>query len=296
MNADEIISALEYNHGKFPRVALAKAIEEKEIVAPRLLQVVKDAAKNIQGIEEDTAYMLHIYALYLLAQFRETDAYLPIVEVFSIPGDVTMKVTGDVVTEDLGRILASTFNGNIEPLKGLIEDRSINEYVRSAGMRALCVLWGCGAISRQEIVDYYKYILTEAFVDETPFLWSSLIASSLKFSPNELEEEIKTAFEEGLIEEFYFNWDDFVMSLGLSNEEALIRFQERKRHGLVEDTISEMENWACFQTEKQKKKRIARSISRLGALKTPKSLKIGRNDPCPCGSGQKYKKCCYSKT
>ncbi|MCA6071111.1 MAG: SEC-C domain-containing protein [Endomicrobium sp.] len=20
--------------------------------------------------------------------------------------------------------------------------------------------------------------------------------------------------------------------------------------------------------------------------------KIGRNDPCPCGSGEKYKKCC----
>ena len=28
--------------------------------------------------------------------------------------------------------------------------------------------------------------------------------------------------------------------------------------------------------------------------KTPqaKSKKIGRNDPCPCGSGKKYKKCC----
>ena len=23
--------------------------------------------------------------------------------------------------------------------------------------------------------------------------------------------------------------------------------------------------------------------------------KIGRNDPCPCGSGKKYKKCCYGK-
>lgn len=21
---------------------------------------------------------------------------------------------------------------------------------------------------------------------------------------------------------------------------------------------------------------------------------VGRNDPCPCGSGKKYKKCCYS--
>jgi preprotein translocase subunit SecA len=22
------------------------------------------------------------------------------------------------------------------------------------------------------------------------------------------------------------------------------------------------------------------------------ALKVGRNDPCPCGSGKKYKKCC----
>ncbi len=26
------------------------------------------------------------------------------------------------------------------------------------------------------------------------------------------------------------------------------------------------------------------------------SNNIGRNDPCPCGSGKKYKKCCYLKT
>ena len=24
----------------------------------------------------------------------------------------------------------------------------------------------------------------------------------------------------------------------------------------------------------------------------PRSAKVGRNDPCPCGSGRKYKKCC----
>ena len=28
-----------------------------------------------------------------------------------------------------------------------------------------------------------------------------------------------------------------------------------------------------------------------GGQKTPKSDKVGRNDPCPCGSGKKYKKC-----
>lgn len=25
-------------------------------------------------------------------------------------------------------------------------------------------------------------------------------------------------------------------------------------------------------------------------------MKIGRNEPCPCGSGKKYKKCCLNKT
>lgn len=27
-----------------------------------------------------------------------------------------------------------------------------------------------------------------------------------------------------------------------------------------------------------------------------KERKVGRNDPCPCGSGKKYKKCCYGKS
>lgn len=25
------------------------------------------------------------------------------------------------------------------------------------------------------------------------------------------------------------------------------------------------------------------------------TTKVGRNDPCPCGSGKKYKKCCWNK-
>jgi hypothetical protein len=27
-----------------------------------------------------------------------------------------------------------------------------------------------------------------------------------------------------------------------------------------------------------------------------KTVKIGRNDPCPCGSGKKYKQCCEGKS
>jgi uncharacterized protein len=29
-----------------------------------------------------------------------------------------------------------------------------------------------------------------------------------------------------------------------------------------------------------------------GAIPAARALKVGRNDPCPCGSGKKFKKCC----
>ncbi|MEA1948950.1 MAG: SEC-C metal-binding domain-containing protein, partial [Thermodesulfobacteriota bacterium] len=27
-----------------------------------------------------------------------------------------------------------------------------------------------------------------------------------------------------------------------------------------------------------------------------RTVKVGRNDPCPCGSGLKYKKCCLGRS
>lgn len=33
-----------------------------------------------------------------------------------------------------------------------------------------------------------------------------------------------------------------------------------------------------------------------GASESLRAPKVGRNDPCPCGSGKKYKKCCADKS
>lgn len=37
--------------------------------------------------------------------------------------------------------------------------------------------------------------------------------------------------------------------------------------------------------------RERRAVLRQAAIR-PRSLRVGRNDPCPCGSGRKYKRCC----
>ena len=38
-----------------------------------------------------------------------------------------------------------------------------------------------------------------------------------------------------------------------------------------------------------------RGLTRILKLK-PRAIKVGRNEPCPCGSGKKFKKCCQGKS
>jgi preprotein translocase subunit SecA len=59
---------------------------------------------------------------------------------------------------------------------------------------------------------------------------------------------------------------------------------------------------ARVQTNEVKRERVAKVTGESGGSdeslrKEPvrKTIKIGPNDPCPCGSGKKYKKCCYLK-
>ncbi|MDD7288569.1 MAG: preprotein translocase subunit SecA [Clostridiales bacterium] len=59
---------------------------------------------------------------------------------------------------------------------------------------------------------------------------------------------------------------------------------------------------ARVQTNEVKRERVAKVTGTSGGSdetlkKAPvrKAIKVGPNDPCPCGSGKKYKKCCYLK-
>jgi uncharacterized protein len=56
------------------------------------------------------------------------------------------------------------------------------------------------------------------------------------------------------------------------------------RESLADDADFLLEHWAEARVEHQ-----SRPVAATVRRETPK---VGRNDPCPCGSGKKYKKCC----
>ena len=63
----------------------------------------------------------------------------------------------------------------------------------------------------------------------------------------------------------------------------------RNMVGCQADWLYNLEEWdAIFPKEKRDELYKAEKSSKT-VVKPPK---IGRNDPCPCGSGKKYKQCC----
>ena len=60
----------------------------------------------------------------------------------------------------------------------------------------------------------------------------------------------------------------------------------------MERGVKFREMMAALQAESSEPIRPVEVISRILSTAVPKAGKVGRNDPCPCGSGKKFKKCC----
>jgi hypothetical protein len=130
MDIPEILKQLEVNEGTFPREAVAQASTQREAMTPELLRILEYAHQNIEDIAERPDYFAHIYAMYLLAQFRERRAYPLIFDFFSVHGDIAVDTTGDVATEDLGRILASVSCGDTSLMTSLVENEQVRRSSR----------------------------------------------------------------------------------------------------------------------------------------------------------------------
>jgi hypothetical protein len=278
MEIQEILHKLERYEGHFPREAIEQAIEERDRITPHLLQLLGKAAENPKALLKDPDYMGHVYAMFLLSQFREKDAYPLIVKFFSQPGDLPLDLTGDVATEDLDSMLASVSCGDERLIKELIENPEVNEYVRSAAMRSLVALVLSGDLGRDSVMDYFKSLFRGKLPKEPSHAWDSLVACSMDLYPEEVYADIELSFRVGLVDQTFVSLQNVRHSLDTGKEQTLARLMDYPWYRLIENTVQEMEWWACFRAEEQEN--------------PTKKRKIGRNEPCPCGSGKKYKKCC----
>lgn len=294
----EILDSIRYNDDRiFPRKRLQELITEKEEMIPHLLDVMKEVRENPDAVLDYPTRFDHIYACYLLAQFRVKEFFPLWIDILKFPDEMPHNLFGDVITEDADRILASVYDGDIEAIKGLIEDAEVDEYVRQAGMTCLVVLVYNEELSREEVLDYFKTLMTTKLQTDNFYVNAGIVNACTDLYPDEVYNEIKDLYKKDVVESGAVNIHDVDRTLQESKEMYLKRQKQSNRSSYINDTIEELHWWATFkQPERKRRRRKVRktAMPQLSMKTNPakKVDKVGRNEPCPCGNGKKHKKCC----
>jgi len=283
---------IEYLQKPFPDAAIALANTHRAEVTPFLIETLARVAEN-PALADDPGYVLHLYAMHLLASWRETAAYLPLVKLGHHSEEQMEIMLGDTVTESFGRCLASVCNGDLAPLKALVEDRTAGHWSRNAALDAMMVRVLEGDADRDALVTYLAQLgdaeAARLRQPETEFdtfeLLNSVASVSADIGAAEMLERIRSWYADQLLDPLIANLPWFERHLMRSFDACREELIQRK-DGYVRKVKDEMSWWSGFREPREK----PRAIPASQPMRT--GPKIGRNDPCPCGSGKKYKKCC----
>lgn len=284
------IERITYEDKKFPQEALEVIIANKEEAIPYLRNAVEKAMEEKYELEE--GYQLHFYAIYLLGEFQDREFFPKLIELASLPGDELDYLIGDAVTEGLRDILYSTYNGNMELLKNAALNSHIDEYVRSGLIDVMGQLYLDGSLDEKA----WKTFIAEGVHSgqEYSYFYAGLADAICQCHFAEMLPEIRYMLDNDLLDEIamgkYDSCVDCMFEYG--------KYDDRFCKSPV-NTINMLKHWAMFQdgsSEKEGQERL-RELKKSLLLESRKSSdpKVGRNDPCPCGSGKKYKFCCMNK-
>ena len=307
------LKALRTFNGSFPREAIETAVNLGESLRPHLVTILKEGVAAASPAMTDEDWQSFTIATYILAKLRAQEAFGSFIEVSSLPEDVIDRLFEEMVSEALPKFLASTFNGDFSALQKVALNKALDGYVRSAAITTYLLLFKNKIISRNDLVLAFKKLFFALHQDKSYVVLTSLVCDSVTIHGTELLPEIKNAYACGYVDSSVISLAEAEENLAENPDQVLEAFQADGLYDLIDDPISEMEWWSFWRENQPKpipKQMMAeipsapdneppiKSTTRVAAPAIPhlnENRDVGRNDPCPCGSGKKYKKCCLGK-
>ncbi|WLD11388.1 DUF1186 domain-containing protein [Planctellipticum variicoloris] len=299
IDLDRIMQELDQRTKKLPVQALRTVQAHRDLFIPRLIQSLEDAATKIaagQEVAADSSF----FALFLLTEFQAKEAWPAIRKAISVPGDGAFDLFGDAVTESLSRVLAVFLAESPDELDELIADRNLNEYVRWQATHTYLKFVRDGRITRDAAVDRLRGHLRNALATQDTTLTTGMVCDLIDYAPREAREEIQTAFQQGLVDQGMVDLKTVERYIA-EGDAHFQRSLERCDPTGIEDTVNELGHWAGFQEPPPRRNvpapHVRDDVDDRDRAFSPTTIvndepRVGRNDPCPCGSGKKYKKCC----
>jgi hypothetical protein len=300
------LNQFRYFDGEYKRDAMEFALANREAIIPELLSILEDVLAHTDRYltpehehDEDGQCMgpagesvwSHMYAVTLLSHFKEPRAHVLIAKLFALPSDICNELLGDTITEDLPALLYSTYPGSPDAIKGLIMDSKADEYCRGSAANALAYAVAGGLLDRKEVLDYLAGLLDGARSPGEEGFWSQIASVILDLYPSDHMVVIRRAFDRGVIDESMIDLECFTEELEKSSPtKCLKNLRKEMAHRMPENIHGRLEKWAGFQEDWEPHHNLVDDFALTPIVRDTE--KTGRNDPCPCGSGKKYKKCC----
>ncbi|WP_257286053.1 DUF1186 domain-containing protein [Endozoicomonas sp. SESOKO1] len=295
---------------ELPFQALREAAEHRQAVTPMLLQALEAVKIRGERSSSSAKSRLALHALYLLTQFREPAAWPIVVELFSSMSSEQNVAIGDdfdeVVCDRLSQILATLCPGDIRPLQSIIENSSIDEYVRDAALGALVVRYQQGDLALAVLTRYLHQLYEYGLEQEKNQVWNAWVQACYNTQPEPFMAALKVLYEKEWADAYYITLDELQLRCGVAPDviNRSVMKQEGEFYCYLDDAVAALRPLSCYSGEGNELLTNLENMvinqtapkqgeqSQPAASFTSSPAGVGRNDPCPCGSGKKFKKCC----
>lgn len=263
--------------------------------------------------ENDEVADAVIHSLRLLGHLKSEKSLPLILEVFRMPTIQSDIWLGDLPTEDLWDIPVLCGMNQLEALVQLIKDVSLEDkYSKSILTETIEQVAHYNPEKQPEVVQHLTHLLhffnalsDKAFAKHlgAEFVVASIADAAANLSITEILPVVEDLFGKGRIDPILRgDWIEYQKEFGDTYNSRSVVYDDARNWY---DTRGEMwkgiqqrnlEDQLKYEKEKLKKEQAAaqealRRAKQENLFQVTGGKKIGRNEPCPCGSGKKFKKC-----
>jgi hypothetical protein len=280
---------------KLPDFAIGMCTVRIEEAAPALRAILTRAADGAELSDDDATLLFR--GLHILGGARDQQACRPLLRLLRRPRDDTDYLLGDTVTESLSRIVAGVFDGDVDALFAAIAEPSLDEFIREALLSAATFLAWDGRIERDRMRQFLEEFYEQRLAENEDFVWIGWLEAIALLGLRVLAPLVDSAWNEGRIPEGVLDRTHFEKDLAEAERapDDVERF-ERAHLGYIDDVLESLD-WCRYRESAADSEVQEPLLTDLAPPMVPfinPMRNVGRNDPCPCGSGKKAKKCCLA--
>ena len=292
----ELIKELYNENGVFRKDILDELRKNRGEASKYLLKELKKISKDIDDNKLDHVPLVVDYACFLLAEFKCQELFPVLIDLFNKDKvEDAFNFYGVGVLDKIPAVVASVFDGNFKLLNELIENKKLDDYVRNRFLNCYTYFFAHNMVRTESLVKYLRYLI-KLYDYADDMIYNEILSVIIDAHLFEMIDDVKLLFKNDVIDYSYRGgYDSFI--------DDIFNYDHLKDNYETLDSVEKyMAWWACFEKNDYSSidldsvtNKLVDKISDEIKDSLNCNVKVGRNDPCPCGSGKKYKKCCLDK-